>query len=194
MTHVPAGRPSILLFARRKNLTRCVSFPSLNSIYGREERCVLAIDLLADGHHQNDTVIHKPMRVTSLPFWLTCTRIASSTRAFTTLSKALTFGSILQTSESTRSLYSTQKQFSTTTTSTTTRFQNSIDKMAVTDMERGVGGRIEAAFEAAKAKGEAAFVTFITAGYPTAQGMFPFFFVFILVASTNVMSRKKPMQ
>lgn len=37
-------------------------------------------------------------------------------------------------------------------------------------MERGVGGRIEAAFEAAKEKGEAAFVTFITAGYPTAQG------------------------
>ena len=37
-------------------------------------------------------------------------------------------------------------------------------------MERGVGGRIEAAFEAAKEKGEAAFVTFITAGYPNAQG------------------------
>ncbi|KAL3938823.1 MAG: hypothetical protein SGBAC_006347 [Bacillariaceae sp.] len=39
--------------------------------------------------------------------------------------------------------------------------------MAVSDMERGMGGRIEAAFEAAKAKGEAAFITFITAGYPT---------------------------
>ena len=44
--------------------------------------------------------------------------------------------------------------------------------MAISDMERGVGGRIEAAFEAAKAKGEAAFVTFITAGYPTAEGRF----------------------
>lgn len=36
-------------------------------------------------------------------------------------------------------------------------------------MERGVGGRIEAAFAEAKSKGEAAFVTFITAGYPTVQ-------------------------
>eukprot|EP00980_Cylindrotheca_fusiformis_P004662 scaffold991_cov128-Cylindrotheca_fusiformis.AAC.34 len=41
--------------------------------------------------------------------------------------------------------------------------------MAVTDMERGVGGRIEAAFESAKARGEAAFITFITAGYPNSQ-------------------------
>lgn len=47
----------------------------------------------------------------------------------------------------------------------------SADSISVADMERGVGGRIEAAFEAAKEKGEAAFVTFITAGYPTAQGM-----------------------
>jgi hypothetical protein len=46
----------------------------------------------------------------------------------------------------------------------------STDTIAVADMERGVGGRIEAAFEAAKEKGEAAFVSFITAGYPTAQG------------------------
>lgn len=44
--------------------------------------------------------------------------------------------------------------------------------MAVADMERGMGGRIEAAFEAAKAKGEAAFITFITAGYPTRAGTF----------------------
>jgi hypothetical protein len=46
------------------------------------------------------------------------------------------------------------------------------DTIAIADMERGVGGRIEAAFEAAKQKGEAAFVTFITAGYPTAQGAY----------------------
>lgn len=46
----------------------------------------------------------------------------------------------------------------------------SADIVAVADMERGVGGRIEAAFEAAKERGEAAFITFITAGYPTAQG------------------------
>jgi tryptophan synthase alpha subunit len=39
-------------------------------------------------------------------------------------------------------------------------------------MERGVGGRIEDAFAAAKEQGEAAFVTFVTAGYPTAAGMY----------------------
>jgi tryptophan synthase len=38
-------------------------------------------------------------------------------------------------------------------------------------MERGVGGRIEDAFASAKERGEAAFVTFVTAGYPTAKGM-----------------------
>jgi tryptophan synthase len=37
-------------------------------------------------------------------------------------------------------------------------------------MQRGIGGRIENAFEAAKERGEAAFVTFVTAGYPRAQG------------------------
>jgi hypothetical protein len=37
-------------------------------------------------------------------------------------------------------------------------------------MERGVGGRIEDAFASAKERGEAAFVTFVTAGYPTAKG------------------------
>lgn len=47
----------------------------------------------------------------------------------------------------------------------------SADTPTISGMERGVGGRIEDAFEAAKARGEAAFVTFITAGYPAAQGM-----------------------
>ena len=46
----------------------------------------------------------------------------------------------------------------------------SVDSPSVTDMERGVGGRIENAFAEAKEKGEAAFVTFVTAGYPTADG------------------------
>jgi hypothetical protein len=41
----------------------------------------------------------------------------------------------------------------------------------ISDLRRGMGGRIEEAFAAAKAKGQAAFVTFVTAGYPTAQGM-----------------------
>lgn len=39
----------------------------------------------------------------------------------------------------------------------------------VAAMGRGMGGRIEEAFAAAKEKGEAAFVTFVTAGYPTAD-------------------------
>lgn len=37
------------------------------------------------------------------------------------------------------------------------------------ELKRGNGGRIEDAFAAAKAKNEAAFVSFVTAGYPTAQ-------------------------
>jgi Tryptophan synthase alpha chain len=42
--------------------------------------------------------------------------------------------------------------------------------VASTTMERGVGGRIEDAFAAAKERGEAAFITFVTAGYPSAKG------------------------
>jgi tryptophan synthase alpha subunit len=37
-------------------------------------------------------------------------------------------------------------------------------------MRRGTGGRIEQAFATAKEKGEAAFVSFVTAGYPSADG------------------------
>jgi tryptophan synthase alpha subunit len=37
-------------------------------------------------------------------------------------------------------------------------------------MERGIGGRIEDAFSSAKTSGDAAFITFVTAGYPTAKG------------------------
>lgn len=46
----------------------------------------------------------------------------------------------------------------------------SVEIPSVSDMERGVGGRIEDAFASAKEKGEAAFVTFVTAGYPRAAG------------------------
>jgi hypothetical protein len=41
---------------------------------------------------------------------------------------------------------------------------------AIASMKRGYGGRIEEAFANAKNKGEAAFVTFVTAGYPSAKG------------------------
>ena len=37
-------------------------------------------------------------------------------------------------------------------------------------MARGHNGRIEEAFAAAKDRGEAAFVTFVTAGFPTQEG------------------------
>ena len=37
---------------------------------------------------------------------------------------------------------------------------------------RGAGGRLEDAFLEAKIKSQAAFVAFVTAGFPTAQGMF----------------------
>lgn len=58
----------------------------------------------------------------------------------------------------------------TTTATTTTLNVASVEIPPVSEMERGVGGRIEEAFAAAKEKGEAAFVTFVTAGYPTADG------------------------
>jgi len=41
--------------------------------------------------------------------------------------------------------------------------------MSSTNMGRGMGGRIEQAFATAKDKGEAAFVSFVTAGYPSIQ-------------------------
>ena len=40
----------------------------------------------------------------------------------------------------------------------------------VAAMRRGMGGRVEEAFAAAKEAGRAAFVTFVTAGYPRAEG------------------------
>jgi hypothetical protein len=40
----------------------------------------------------------------------------------------------------------------------------------VAEMPRGMDGRLEQAFASAKEKGEAAFVTFVTAGYPQKQG------------------------
>ncbi len=48
---------------------------------------------------------------------------------------------------------------------------NSIRNMsAVQSMQRGHNGRIEEAFAQAKERGEAAFVTFCTAGFPVKEG------------------------
>ena len=40
------------------------------------------------------------------------------------------------------------------------------------EMQGAIGGRIEYAFASAKARGEAAFVAFVTAGYPEKEGEF----------------------
>ena len=40
----------------------------------------------------------------------------------------------------------------------------------VSSMQRGHDGRIEEAFAQAKERGEAAFVTFVTAGFPVKEG------------------------
>lgn len=98
------------------------------------------------------------MRINSFSFQQTCRRVAPISHPV--FSKPSHSGSPLQSSRGANLIH---KSFSH-------KFQNSFDKMAVTDMERGIGGRIEAAFESAKVKGEAAFITFITAGYPNAQG------------------------
>lgn len=52
--------------------------------------------------------------------------------------------------------------------------QKNYMNMTSATMERGIGGRIEDAFAAAKDRGEAAFVSFVTAGYPTSQGEYYF--------------------
>jgi hypothetical protein len=43
-----------------------------------------------------------------------------------------------------------------------------------------MGGRIEEAFATAKERGEAAFVSFVTAGYPSAKGRLIYIYIYIL--------------
>ena len=63
--------------------------------------------------------------------------------------------------------YTTTTTATTTTTTTTTR---KYSNMSVSEMSRGLGGRIEESFAAAKESGTAAFVSFVTAGYPSPEG------------------------
>ena len=100
------------------------------------------------------------MRLTSFSLWLGC--LASSTLAFSSLSKPTTFGLLASRGDS----QSQPQQHNLKTRLGVA----STDSINIAEMERGVGGRIEEAFGAAKERGEAAFVTFITAGYPNAQG------------------------
>jgi len=105
------------------------------------------------------------MRTTSLSVWLACTFI-SSTCAFSASSKknprflAPTFGG-KGLHQSVENKLNSNSIFPLHVASTET--------IAVVDMERGMGGRLEEAFETAKEKGEAAFVAFITAGYPAKE-------------------------
>ena len=107
------------------------------------------------------------MRIAAFPIWLGC--LASTTFAFSSLHP---FGQQTTKSHADRSTPSAYHSSSPLFKSSSSLQVASADTISVADMERGVGGRIESAFEAAKTKGEAAFVTFITAGYPNAQGTF----------------------
>jgi hypothetical protein len=49
---------------------------------------------------------------------------------------------------------------------------SSSSTFVINNLERRMGGRIEQAFASAKERGEAAFVTFVTAGYPDAHGTY----------------------
>ena len=117
------------------------------------------------------------MQVRSFCVWLaTCsTFLASSTQAFSAVkqlhrySTAPGFVSAAKATSSSLNLLRDNNN-KNVNENLVTRNVASVDTISVAEMERGVGGRIEAAFEAAKEKKEAAFVTFITAGYPTAEG------------------------
>jgi hypothetical protein len=54
-------------------------------------------------------------------------------------------------------------------------------------MERGMGGRIEMAFATAKERGEAAFVSFVTAGYPSAKGRLIYIYIYTYFTTAVVM-------
>jgi len=102
------------------------------------------------------------MRITSLSAWLAACTFASSTCAFSASSKKhqRIAGTTLRRSIETTGGYieRIRSSFPLSVAST--------EAISVADMERGVGGRLEEAFGSAKARGEAAFVAFITAGYP----------------------------
>ena len=114
------------------------------------------------------------MRITSLSVvWLACT-FASSTRAFSALSKKNQLSSASAFSRpARRQIIGRQQEVESSRSSTFFPLRvASTEPISVADMERGMGGRLESAFETAKEKGEAAFVAFITAGYPKAEGTF----------------------
>jgi hypothetical protein len=109
------------------------------------------------------------MRITSLSAWLAACTFASSTGAFSTLSSKQ--HQRVARSALNRSIQTTGGYIERSKSSFPLNVA-STEAIAVADMERGIGGRLEEAFESAKARGEAAFVAFITAGYPMKEGTF----------------------
>jgi len=102
------------------------------------------------------------MRITSFTLWLACTTFASSTSAF---SGSSTLGRSTR-PEGRHHVVDNKKSKSIFPLHVAAETSEAI---SVADMERGMGGRIESAFESAKERGEAAFVAFITAGYPAKE-------------------------
>jgi hypothetical protein len=105
------------------------------------------------------------MRITSFTLWLACTTFASSTTAFSG-------SSTLGRSTRTEGRHQIVDNKDSTSIFPLHVASETSEAISVADMERGMGGRIESAFESAKERGEAAFVAFITAGYPAKEGMF----------------------
>ena len=124
------------------------------------------------------------MRISLLSVWLACT-LTSTTSAFSASSKKqdlLKSASALRRTTGRFIDTTNQRRQKVIGTNSNTNNDNnnpifqlgvaSTEPISVVNMERGMGGRLEEAFENAKTRGEAAFVAFITAGYPAKEGMF----------------------
>jgi hypothetical protein len=105
------------------------------------------------------------MKVVTSFAWLSYVSTLRSTLAFTV---APTANSAVH--HSTLNSKLSNKLISTASSALNMVASLSVEAEVVAKMERGVGGRIEEAFAQAKQRGEAAFVTFVTAGYPSAAG------------------------
>jgi hypothetical protein len=108
------------------------------------------------------------MKVVSSLAWLSAVSTLRSTFAFSvnprpTASSAASLTSKLGNS----AVHTTSRTASSALNMVAAPIEKTVD---ISQMERGVGGRIEEAFAQAKERGEAAFVTFVTAGYPSAKG------------------------
>ena len=121
-------------------------------------------------------------KVIALFFHPTIQRLASPTLcvgAFRPSIRSLATSSFLFNQSSSRfdnTIFSTNtKQLYNSTaisnsTSDINKQQNMSSSAAIESMPRGIGGRIEEAFAKCKERGEAAFVTFVTAGFPVKEG------------------------